>query len=153
MDCISFHLENLKVPSTNNSRLISWKQKKQFKSAEYNDFDKTISHYCLSKYLDMKEFEKHFDPEKHHLSYRAIFWIPKDKLFTKKDTISARSGDFDNYLKTSTDSIFKNFPTIDDKVIKHVSGIEYLVSDNNKYNFLIKLSLRDNSLLYQLGDV
>lgn len=153
MKSISFHLENVKVPSVNESKAIDFKTKRQFKTKKYDEFEKTIKYYCMQKTQDINEFEASFDVNKSHLSFKAIFWIPKDKMFVKKGYISNRSGDFDNYLKCSVDSIFKSFNKLDDKYIKHVEKIDYLVAHDSNYGFILKLTERDNSLLYQLGEL
>ena len=148
MNSLYFKFKNCKAPSTNASKAVNWRTKRQFKTKKYSDFEQRVQIILLSRRSEIQAFESTFDIYSQHISYKGIFYIPESKLFTKKKYISHSSGDFDNYLKCATDSIFKHFNKLTDTYIKHVEEIEYLVSENNEYHFDVRYTKRDNKLLY-----
>jgi Holliday junction resolvase RusA-like endonuclease len=54
----------------------------------------------------LKRIRGEFDPNKHELRVKYVFHLVKDKFFTKKGMISARSPDLDNCIKLIQDFLF-----------------------------------------------
>lgn len=61
-----------------------------------------LQNYCK----EMKEFKETFDEKSDAIEINLIFFIPKDKFYTKTGTISLRSNDLTNVEKLLVDILF-----------------------------------------------
>lgn len=147
MNKIIFKVKNCKVPSANAARATNWKTKRQFKTKDYEQFEQRVKIMSLGKRKDIDKFEHTFNIYESHISMTPVFWIPYDRMYTKKGYISHRSGDSDNYLKCSIDAVFKTFNKLDDKYIKHYEEVLYLESPDDSYHFAMQFKERSNEFL------
>lgn len=80
----------------------------RYKSVAYNEWSSNIFHKLqteenLQAMEDLRDF---FDPEKHGFVVNLKFFYPRNILFTKKGTLSAKAHDLSNIEKPLIDLIF-----------------------------------------------
>ena len=109
---------------------------RSWKTSEYNDWSAAVFHKLdteenLQALQELREF---FDSSKHGYAVNLKFYYPKEILFTKKGSLSARAHDLSNIEKPIIDLIFlpcyfdKSSPygcknlNIDDKFIYELSS-------------------------------
>jgi hypothetical protein len=92
-----------------------------------------------SNQSQIEKIKKTFDPKRHMISLKFVWYQPKDILFTKSGHISLHSFDVDNILKIPTDCLFDK--RYNDKWVQNRKGSELTM-----YRTLPKI----NNL--QLGD-
>ena len=125
---------------------------RSFKTAAFNDWSAQIFHALSSEknleaFTDLREF---FNPETHGYAVDLKFYYPRDILFTKKGSLSARAHDLSNIEKPLIDLIFlpsyfnKSVPygcknlNIDDKFIYELSSKKL---PSNEHKIEIELSI------------
>lgn len=105
-------------PLTLNQAFITLRNGRRARSSKYELFKKTIEKRL--NLIELEDFSDTFNQSKHALKMTMIVYL-KD-LYTKKGTISQKSGDIDNFTKCINDIIFKN-TNLDDSYITelHIS--------------------------------
>ena len=104
---------------------------------------------CLSldsnqKYL--ASIREEFDPKLHFLAVKYTFLLPKDVLFTKKNTVSIRSMDIDNLLKLPTDFLCnKKYINNDDYPCSNLEIDDKFILSNESHQ---RPSMDDNYCLF-----
>lgn len=137
MNEIQFQFKNLK-PITQNHATGQMKGGRRFKTDTARNFETRIMCETLRCLPDIFKFEGAYSPYEHYLEARVTFFMPIDKLITKKGYISSKSLDLDNCLKYAIDGTFKRFEKIDDAAICEISA-EKIPSEDNNYHIQIKL--------------
>ena len=96
----------LKAISVNQINRTSFKNNSvSYKSKEAKQFKKDL-HKFLSTESRVKDFVLFFDEEKHLIEFDYQFFMPVEKVLTKKGRISKTGGDADNYVKWFKDCLF-----------------------------------------------
>lgn len=97
---------------------------------------------------ELMEFKSEFDEYLNHIHASFYFYIPSDfgskRFYTrkgKKVKISSRSGDLDNFLKSTIDSIFK-YIGINDSYITRIE-CEKIPSNKNEFSIVAQLSIKN----------
>lgn len=98
---------------TLNQAFIVLPNGRRCRSKAYAKFAQSISISLMTKQREFKDFDDIFDPKKHELHARIVFWTPD--LYTKDGTISRNSMDCDNVLKPLLDNVL--VLNIDDSAI------------------------------------
>lgn len=133
---------NLTIPlkplSVNHTSCVN--RGKIQKTKEYNFFIKDFGTILLLKNKTIREYIINFDPRIHTLKLMCQFGIPKKKMLTTKGGISKRSSDVDNYLKSTTDALFKTLSkynrNVDDAYIVELVAKKFISDD-----YVINLTL------------
>jgi Holliday junction resolvase RusA-like endonuclease len=95
--------------------------------------------YLLSSANEQrKEFLANYDEKKHSFYIEIYFYIKEDKFITKKKTISQKSGDLSNMIKTSEDQVFR-WLGIDDSQVTKIVVEKIPTKDSPQIVFMISL--------------
>lgn len=92
----------------------------------------------LTQFRKVNEFNNYYDKSLHYLTIDMKFYIP---LFTKKNLISEKSGDWDGFPKVAQDCIFKHLTADDSQIINgNVTKIHSL-----EYKILVTIHVKNLS--------
>lgn len=105
-------INKLKPISTNemNEKGISRSKLYVKNSDSYSFFRKVVAAELRKQWGNVCLFNDFFDKSKHVINARFIYFIPKDKIFTKSGNLKLGTHDLDNFQKPTIDAIFKNLP-------------------------------------------
>lgn len=113
-------------------------------SKKNREFKKEVRLKLSPHLKQIAEFTKNFDSTKNVIKANYVFYVPKEKLFTKKGTVSKKSIDVDNFVKSLTDSVFKIMGELnsdcDDSQIMEMN-LKKTMSHDDKYYVRIELFL------------
>ena len=98
---------------TLNQAFITLPNGRRCRSKAYAKFAQSLSIALMTKQREFKDFDATFDPKKHELHARIVFWTPD--LYSKSGMISKNSMDCDNVAKTLLDNVL--VLNIDDSAI------------------------------------
>lgn len=101
----------LKLLTLNQAFIVA--NGRRCRSKAYTKFAQSLSIALMTKQREFKDFDDTFDPKKHELHARIVFWTPD--LYTKAGTISRNSIDADNISKSLLDNVL--VLNIDDSAI------------------------------------
>ena len=118
MSKILFQIPIEPMSLNHTHRIVKFgKRASRIKTTEFVAWEKEfLSH--LNKLNDKRtELIKYYNETKHSLILELFFYLPREKFYTKKNTISKKSGDISNMVKTTEDQIF-NWLGIDDSQVQ-----------------------------------
>ena len=125
---------------------------KRYKTKEYQDWSRTVIHLMSNEEdeVNFKELNNYFKSDKHCIHVEIKSYYPKEKLFTKKGSLSSRAHDISNIEKPIIDLMFlkeyhgdnppysfKNL-NIDDKFITRMVS-EKLENEESKIEMSIEI--------------
>lgn len=140
MSSITFFFERLKPFSTNRS--VSFNRKgKYYKSKDKANFQTYIDAVMSQHKPHIFDFNKQFSPYEHFLVGGVYIFMPRNKLFTKRNTISKTSFDVNN-CKVFTDRIFHHLSEMDDSQLISEPPFK-LLSPDGFYHMGYKLEIYD----------
>ena len=98
---------------TLNQAFITLPNGRRCRSKAYAKFAQSLSIALMTKQREFKDFDDTFDPKRHELHARIVFWTPD--LYAKAGTISKNSMDCGNVEKCLLDNVL--VLNIDDSAI------------------------------------
>lgn len=118
MSKILFQIPIEPMSLNHTHRIVKFgKRASRIKKTEFVAWEKEFL-FHLNKLNDKRtELLKYYNETKHSLILELFFYLPKEKFYTKKNTISKKSGDISNMVKTTEDQIF-NWLGIDDSQVQ-----------------------------------
>ena len=142
---IKIHLVNLKPVST-NAMYDGYR-----KSVEYLKQERQVDATVRKVRAGIEALMNSYDEKKHVVWVNMIVHSPDHSLFNKsgkrKGCISKRCIDLDNTIKTITDAVFYNIPTIDDSQARHFE-IDEILSKDEFFHVTYFIRLKDKEWHY-----
>lgn len=146
---LTFILKNTKPLSVNAANLNSKKHNRRYKSDKYHLLEQRVRFLLMARRKEIQEFEDKFDQSCQHIQQIIKVYVPKSKMFRKKDDgVSMLKGDNNNQIKVIQDIIYKSFNKLDDKLDCNTHKMQ-LVSPDNEWHIHFIIKARENSLLYE----
>ncbi len=138
---LTIFLSNIKPISVNEIFQFCRKSGRRFHSEKVRLFKGELTLKLLPHKKKLREFLPDLN-QFFGIEVEYIFFMPKKKLITKRNTISKTSGDAFNMEKILTDTLFNFMPSLDDSQIINGS-VKKRISRDEEYHIQIILKLID----------
>jgi len=125
--------------SLNNSHL-QLKTGRRIKAKKTIDWINSFTGAALDSRKDIQKLSEMFRDTEHFLQVEYLFFLPKNKILTKKGSIAKRRNDLDNLLKIPNDVLTKLL-NIDDSQFCILEP-KKLISPDNQYHIVINIHMR-----------
>ncbi len=139
---LQFEVNDLPPMPRNRSHqlTVAGRRPMNIKTQLCREFEKDLTHRLLEFEKGFKTFKQIFIPSKNYVSLDVVVFTPGESLFTRENTISARSVDFDAH-KVMVDTVFRSLD-MDDKVVRKFSIFTPESHDGN-WNYTFGLTIRN----------
>ena len=111
---------------------------RMIKSQEAREFEIAFNHY-LAEFADQAVmFMQSFDRKAHTFNIEYVFYLNKERFFTKNGRINQRCCDVDNAIKQSQDCLF-SFLNIDDAYVTRLAAAK-VASESDCIEIVVRRS-------------
>ena len=144
----TFIIRGLKICSINNA----YATRDYAKSIQTVRWLHDFKIQMLSHSREVQQVKTIFDHRKHFLEVSYLWFLPKKELFTQKETINLRAGDWSNFPKIPDDLMLNQIFDLEDGFVCKGSVLK-LPSKTDEHFIKVIVSIHTFDVLLRKADV